>query len=647
VDKTFFTGKGTAIQIGRELGKGGEGSVYEVPSHNNQVAKIYHQLPDTKKQAKIAFMAGSADDQLLNYAAWPQETLHKGKNGPLVGFLMPKVAGRAPIHMLYSPAHRRQDYPNAAWDFLLFTARNTAAAFSTLHGHGHVLGDVNQGNVMVGKDSKVVLIDCDSFQINSHSEIHLCEVGVSHFTPPELQGIPSFDGVKRSANHDNFGLALLVFHLLFGGRHPYSGVPLSSHVGEALENDIKAYRFAYAKDAIARSIAPPPKSIPLSIVPESAMTMFEAAFTERGASGGRPTAQQWVSVLDNLRSHLRKCSQSSAHLYPDHLGKCPWCELEHHGVVYFIDLGGSFTATASGFVLIKTWAAITAVQSPPPISIPDPARIPATPTQLPPGLEKGVGVLLYQIIIVGGAIGLMVVIPAIWFLIVIGAWIALANAGSSSQAAKTLERNRRQEALNQAKQEFSQLEGVAEKDCGPQGFRAKKSELERLRDEYQRLPEVEKIEIDNLRATAEARQKHEFLDRCFIDSATISGVGQAKKAALRSFGIETAADVTSSNVRRVKGFGDVLTRAVVDWKKSCERRFTFDPRRAVSENDKNAVRAKIAARKRVIEAALASGPGELLKFQKDSATKYQALKPTLENAARKVAQAKADLSLLN
>lgn len=647
MDKTLFTGKGTAIQIGRELGKGGEGSVYEVPSHNNQVAKIYHQLPDTKKQAKIAYMAGSADEQLLNYAAWPQETLHKGKNGPLVGFLMPKVAGRAPIHMLYSPAHRRQDYPNAAWDFLLFTARNTAAAFSTLHSHGHVLGDVNQGNVMVGGDSKVVLIDCDSFQINSHREIHLCEVGVSHFTPPELQGIPSFDGVKRSANHDNFGLALLVFHLLFGGRHPYSGVPLSSHVGEALENDIKAYRFAYARDAKARSIAPPPKSIPLSIVPESVMSMFEAAFTERGSSGGRPSAQQWVSALDNLRSHLRKCSQSPAHMYPDHLGKCPWCELEHHGVVYFIDLGGIFTATASGFVLVKVWAAINAVQSPPPISIPDPARISVTPTQLPPGLEKGVGVLLYQLMIVGGAIGLMVVIPAIWFLIGIGAWIALANAGSSSQAARNLERNRRQEALNQAKQEFSQLEGVAEKDCGPQGFRAKRSELERLRDEYQRLPEVEKIEIDNLHATAEARQKHEFLDRCFIDSATISGVGQAKKAALRSFGIETAADVTSSSVRRVKGFGDVLTRAVVDWKKSCERRFTFDPRKAVSENDKNAVRSKIAARKRVIEAALASGPGELLKFQKVSATKYQALKPTLENAARRVAQANADLSLLN
>lgn len=275
--KTFVTGRGAVIQIGRALGKGGEGAVYEVPTNTKQVAKLYYQMPDARKQAKLRFMAATADEQLLSYTAWPQETLHKNQNGPVVGFLMPKVTGRAPIHMLYSPAHRRQDYPKAAWDFLLFTARNTAAAFATLHDHGHVLGDVNQGNVMVGSDSKVVLIDCDSFQINANGEIHLCEVGVSHFTPPELQGLSSFDRTKRTFNHDNFGLALLIFHILFGGRHPYSGVPMRKDVGEALENDIKAFRFAYSRDAKSRGIGPPPKSIPLSLVPDAMGAMFEVA----------------------------------------------------------------------------------------------------------------------------------------------------------------------------------------------------------------------------------------------------------------------------------------------------------------------------------------------------------------------------------
>lgn len=159
--KTFVTDTGKTIQIGRELGKGGEGSVYEVPANHHWVAKLYnaHHQPDAQKQAKLRFMAATADKELVSYAAWPQETLHKTPNGSVVGFLMPKVSIRAPIHMLYSPAHRRQDYPNKAWDFLLFAARNTAAAFAAIHHHGHVLGDVNQGNVLVGADSKVVLID--------------------------------------------------------------------------------------------------------------------------------------------------------------------------------------------------------------------------------------------------------------------------------------------------------------------------------------------------------------------------------------------------------------------------------------------------------------------------------------------------------
>ncbi|MBW6101303.1 hypothetical protein HTY54_20205 [Escherichia coli] len=46
----------------------------------------------------------------------------------------------------------------------------------------------------------------------------------------------------------------------------------------------------------------------------------------------------------------------------------------------------------------------------------------------------------------------------------------------------------------------------------------------------------------------------------FIDVASIPGVGPARKAALRSFGIETAADVTRRGVKQVKGFGDHLTQ---------------------------------------------------------------------------------------
>ena len=641
----FVTGRGVTIQIGRELGKGGEGSVHEVLTNPDQVAKLYHadKMPDDPKQAKLSFMAAAADNDLLSYTAWPQDTLHKNHKAPVVGFLMPKVTGHAPIHMLYSPAHRRQDYPAAAWNFLLFSARNTAAAFTALHSHGHVLGDVNQGNVLVGGDSKVVLIDCDSFQINANGKIHHCAVGVSHFTPPELQGVSTFDGIRRTVNHDNFGLALLIFHILFGGRHPYSGIPLRQDVGEALETDIKMFRFAYARDAQRRGIRPPPHSIPLSLVPDAMEAMFEIAFTERGASGGRPSAQQWLSALDGLRGHLQKCGANAMHVYPDHLGSCPWCVLDGKGVIYFIDLGLGFTSTTNGFELAKVWAIIEAVAAPPPVVIPNIASLSVTPTPLPLGNGCMGPVVLVRLIIIGSAIGLFTVVPGAWFLIAIGVWAAWNLAGTNTDSEPDTELAKRRLALDEARMEYAALENRVRKEGGPEDFIAKKQELERLKDEHQKLPNTEQRELEKLRATAERRQKQRFLERCFIDSANILGLGSTKKAALRSFGIETAADVEWNKVLSVRGFGETLTRAVVDWKKSCERRFVFDPRNALSEADKNSVRAKVAGRRRSIEAALASGASDLQRFRQEAASKATALYPELNAAAQRLAQALADL----
>lgn len=632
------------MSMGQELGRGAEGAVFEVPIPD-AVAKIYHKVPDHKKQQKLSFMAQTADERLLSYVSWPKETLHQGsKTGPVVGFLMPKVARKDEVHLVYSPAHRRQDYPKAAWDFLLAVARNVAASFETIHSQGYVIGDVNQKGVMVGKDSKVTLIDSDSFQVNANGTLHRCLVGVPHFTPPELQGIAGFDSITRTNNHDNFGLALLIFHLLFGARHPYSGVALKQGVGDVLETDIKSFRYAYARDAQARGIAPPPRSIPLSILPDAVEAMFHAAFTERGAAGGRPTAQQWVAALDAVRTRVKKCGVSSMHVYPDHLAKCPWCALEQQGVTYFIDLGATYTQTPTGFELTRVWALIQAVPAPPPLVVPNVGTANLSPRPLPQDVTSSGMTAFYYVLVIIAALTVLTFSNFFTALVVGGiGWMVAGNIGREARIA---EKQRRQAAMDAAKRDYEQIVERLEAEAGPEGFRAKRGHLEPLRDEYAKLPEATRLELDKLHATAKERQLTRYLSTCFIDNASISGVGPAKKASLRSFGIETAAEVSASAVYQVRGFGDVLTRAVLDWRNSCERRFVFNPATAVSPADKNAVLAKFGAQRMALETALAAGAMELQQFRQRATGQLAALMPLLQDAARKRAQAEKDLTVL-
>ena len=62
---------------------------------------------------------------------------------------MTKMVGARQLHELYGTTNRRRHFPEAGWHHLVLAARNTAAAFQTLHSAGIVVGDVNQGNLLV------------------------------------------------------------------------------------------------------------------------------------------------------------------------------------------------------------------------------------------------------------------------------------------------------------------------------------------------------------------------------------------------------------------------------------------------------------------------------------------------------------------
>lgn len=639
------TGKGQSLTLGRELGRGGEGSVFEIVGSKSHVAKVYHQIPDAAKQNKLVEMTRGVDDRLLRYTAWPQDLVFAKNGGHIIGFVMGSASGLTPLHEIYSPAHRKQEHPDWGWDFLVFVARNLAAAFAVLHNHGHVLGDVNQGNAFAGGDSRVVLIDCDSYQTSAGGRTHLCEVGVPHYTPPELQTLKSFASAHRTPNHDNFGLAVLIFHLLFGGRHPFAGVPLANGVGDTLEDNIRHHRYAYASNASARQIAPPPNSIPMSLVPSAMREMFERAFTEVGSQGNRPSAKEWVDALDLLRRNLKQCSKGPIHQFSAHLQSCPWCSLEQQSIVYFIALG----AVGSNFGLISiqdVWNAINQIPVPPDPALPLKPTIEIKAKPRPASLVlPGAKVLGYMVlaVVVVGALMVAPKVAAIWIMLGIGGWAGLANWGDD---ALRTERRARWTVKQAADEQYNTLVAQFRRECGSDAFVAKLKELTSLKSEFDGLPQREAQEIQKLQSTNEARQKARYLERFFIDKAGLPGIGPVKLASLRSFGIETAADVEWNRIIRLKGFGEVLTRTLVDWRKQQERGFKYNPALGVTENDRRNVRATIHGRKIEIEARLKAGLQYLRRFNETRRQSIANHMPRLQEAFNKKAQADADFKVL-
>jgi DNA-binding helix-hairpin-helix protein with protein kinase domain len=211
-----------------------------------------------------------------------------------------------PIQQLYNPTQRLRAFPRAGWQFQVRAAVNLAAAFDEVHRAGCLVGDVNESNALVSDKALVRLIDCDSFQVRAGGRQYLCEVGKPQYTPPELQG-RSLRGLTRTENHDRFGLAVLIYQLLFVGRHPYMGV-YKGRGDPSFQQLIAEYRFAQGPAAASWDMAPPPHVPTLADIPADLGGLFRRAFERGGEADRRPTAADWLAALGRLEPGLAECT---------------------------------------------------------------------------------------------------------------------------------------------------------------------------------------------------------------------------------------------------------------------------------------------------------------------------------------------------
>jgi DNA-binding helix-hairpin-helix protein with protein kinase domain len=614
---------GRRLRLGREIGRGGEGAIHEIIDEQRVIAKMFLRPLDAAKQAKIAWMAANPVPAVAEQTAWPIATIHRTAGGPVIGFSMQRYEGFKSVHLAYSPASRAVEFPDRDFSFLLHIAFNVACAFEAVHRAGHLVCDVNENNVLVSPGTATArLIDCDSFQIDAGNVVYPSGVGVARFTPPELQN--RHLRVERTVHHDGFGLSVLLFHLLFLGRHPFDGIFLGR--GEMTsERAIAEYRFAYGAGALARQMRPPPVHLPFDAVPEPIRELFERAFSPQGAQVGRPLPSEWSSVLRATMSGLRRCSVDRAHVFTAATAGCPWCTITSAtGAIFFassdsLDLKISPNDVAQFAALTNK---LRLRRYPLPLHAGPPSET-TLPAALGKNLKSSRGIAAATLVATGvAALGWH-----LFFLVPSAAAIAILIAASVATgglflAGRLLEKRTgtRRFLAERVAAARAAAESLTRDHDGYMNLATKAEaslqtlcdEVDQLRVHYEALAGRHEAA---LRAMAEQREENarkQGLRNLPLSQSEIEGIGPAVKQLLRSFGIETAWDVLNSMPNEIRGLGDARRARLLSWARAAAyRAVQSDPNAAVPRTERAALTAQFRKEQALIRARLEASAAEL------------------------------------
>lgn len=579
---------GSLITTAKVIGRGGEGFVYTLDSNPNLAAKIYKQSISDTRRDKIFSMTQKQWHKNTALVAFPIEPI-AAEDGKFAGFLMHLVRGYKPIHELYSPSDRKRHFASATYPFLVRSASNIAKAFASVHSLGCVIGDVNHSGILVSNDATVVLIDSDSFQFSDGSNIFLCRVGVPEFTPPELQEV-DLSSVRRTHHHDNFGLAVLIFHLLMMGRHPYDGVFKGSGEMDRMRA-IKERLFAYSPNSARTRMEPPPNAPLLRDLPSHLADAFEKAFCQTD----RPSAADWAMLLDTSERTLVKCRTKSQHHYFGNAPECRWCAIERSFPGYeLFPAVPIFGLAANENDLPALKAELNQIVIDAHF---DPMSAMRAFNIVPSALKTTIGSNANRKYAVGSAIvalaiGLGFLAPsAIVIAVLIGGAGLVYGLREDPAAAKL--RRRKNESEEKWKAELSAYIKLTDSTVISRLKSAIANQIQRLEE----LPAAESRMMSELKKRQREIQLRTHLENHRIQNHSISKITSQLKGTLRSFGIETAFDISSRRISSVPGFGPVRTNAMVAWRSLIESRFVFDPNKALAQSDIANVRNTIAMKR--------------------------------------------------
>ena len=315
--------------LGKRIGGGGEGEIFQLVEDASSVAKIFTRPAGTALKDKLDHMVRNPPNDVSGGSghvsiAWPKEIL-ESPNGQTIGYVMPRIDEARTVFEVFNKQKRKMLGLVIPDGYFLAIGRNIASAVDSIHSAGYIIGDVNNENILVHNNTRITIIDTDSFQTytNRHGQLrlHRCLVGRPDYTPPELQG-NDFASVERNRHHDAFGLAVLIYQLVFEGNHPFRIQWLGVGEPPAQPEKIRLGMFPYAT-SLSGTIRPIP-----NIRFNEAFNPLQALFIRAFGNGhrsptDRPAAREWAKVLDEALDRAQYCSRGHTFWSPQqYCGRC-------------------------------------------------------------------------------------------------------------------------------------------------------------------------------------------------------------------------------------------------------------------------------------------------------------------------------------
>lgn len=312
----FLLDDGSAVAVGTALTEADQGRIYQVLGHADVAVKLFDAdtLQLSARLDKVAAMiaaplVGAVANDGFVIVAWPRRIVLE--DGRPVGYLMPRIDAPS-----VAGVHAQ------AWGRRVATAVSLCEVVNLLHGAGIVVGDLQDRRILVSGNDRITLIDCDTMQfVDAAGHQFLSPTSRGDFTAPELASAGSAV-TTRAKSSDLFGLAVNIFMLLMGGRHPFrDGV----WTGEGTRPD--PFTLAASGNwsgGPASRFAADPSAPPATFLPIRVQELFDRAFADGARDPAlRPSAVEWREAL--RRIEIKVCARDPGHEMPVESARCPWC----------------------------------------------------------------------------------------------------------------------------------------------------------------------------------------------------------------------------------------------------------------------------------------------------------------------------------